>query len=103
MTTGDLPHRLPSRKHRRFAIAPTTRLGKWAVGLAVASVVFNFTWRLMGPLGGFPSLTFGLVGGIVGLVAIFRRSERAASVFAALLPFVGVVLFLLAEFLIGHD
>ena len=103
MTSGHLPHRLPSSKGHQFAIVPTTRLGKWAVGLAVASVLFNFTWRLMGPLGGFPSLAFGLAGGIVGLVAIFQRSERAVSVFVALVPFVGVIVFLLAEFLIGHN
>ena len=73
------------------------------MGLAASSVVLNFGWRLMGPLGAFPALAFGLVGGVVGLAAILRRHERAASVFVALLPFVGVVLFLLAEFLVGHE
>ena len=78
--------------------APTTRLGRWAVGLAVASVVTNFAWRLLGPLGGFPSLLFGLAGGLVALAAIVRARERAVSVFVALLPFVGAVAFVVAEF-----
>ena len=78
-------------------IAPTTRLGTWAVGLAAASLVLNFEWRLLGPLGGFPSLLLGLAGGLVALAAIFRGGERAVSVFVALLPFVGVVAFVVAE------
>jgi hypothetical protein len=103
MTSGDLPHPSPPGRRRRPAIAPTTRLGNWAVGLAAAGVALNGTWRLLGPLGGFPALALGVAGGIVALVAVFRRGERAVSVFAAVLPFIGVLLFLLAELLIGHD
>jgi hypothetical protein len=103
VTSGEIPHREPSTERNGRAIAPTTRLGRWAVGLAAASVVLNFGWRLMGPLGAFPALVFGLAGGIVGLTAILGRHERAASVFVALLPFAGVVLFLLGEFLVGHE
>ncbi len=103
MPSGGVQERLPVGKGHRHAILPTTYVGNWAVGLAVASIVANFSWKLMGPLGGFPSLIFGLAGGIVALVAIFRRGERAVTVFAALLPFLGAVVFVLAELLIGHD
>jgi hypothetical protein len=41
--------------------------------------------------------------GVAASVAIFGRGERAVSVFVALVPFLGVVLFVLAELLIGHD
>jgi hypothetical protein len=34
---------------------------------------------------------------------IFRREERALTVFLALVPFLNVALFELAEFLIGHN
>jgi hypothetical protein len=97
-----LPYRSPVKKRRRFAVWPTTRLGSWAVGLAAASVALLFGWSLMGRLGGVPGLAFGLAGGVVALVAIFRREERAVTVFAALVPFLNVVVFLLAELLIGH-
>jgi len=83
-------------------VLPTTQLGKWAFGLAAVSVVLLFGWSLMGRLGGVPGLAFGLAGGVLALVAIFRRGERALTVFAALLPFLNVLIFLLAELLIGH-
>lgn len=87
---------------RRFPILPTTRLGRWAVRLAVATVVLNFSWRLMGPLGGAPALAAGLVGGSIALIAVLRRGERALTVFAAILPLVLVLAFVLAELLLGH-
>jgi len=95
MSSGGLPNRLPLNKRRRFAVGPTTRLGKWAVGLAAASVVLSFGWALMGPVGGFPGLAFGLAGGVVALVAIFRRGERAVTVYVALVPFLNAVVFAL--------
>jgi hypothetical protein len=42
-------------------------------------------------------------GGVVALRAILRHRERAVSVFAATLPLVLVVAFVLAELLIGHE
>lgn len=93
----------PAKKPHRFAFAPVTRIGKWAVGLLVAHVLLMFAWRLMGPLGAFPGMLVGLVGGIVALVAIIRFRERAITAFAAVVPLATVVLFVLAELLIGHD
>ena len=103
MTTSSHPHQLGSHEPHRFRFLPTTRLGTWAVGLAVASIFLQPTWMLLGPVGGFPGLLAGLIGGVVALVAILRRSERAISVFIALVPFVGVIVFVLGEFLVGHD
>jgi hypothetical protein len=94
---------LPARGERRIAVLPATRLGRWAVGLALANVVLVPSWSLLGPLGAFPGFACGLAGGITGLVAIFRRGERALTVYAAVVPLVLVVLFVLAELLIGHD
>ena len=102
MTSGGLSPRLPVAGRRRRAL-PTTRPGRWAVGLAAAYVLLMPAWRLMGPLGAFPALLCGLAGGVAALVAILRRGERALTVFAALLPFLSVVTFVLAELLVGHD
>lgn len=101
MASGTVHQRLPVEKRR--PILPTTRLGRWAVGLGVANVVLVLGWRLMGPLGGFPGFACGLAGGVVALVAIFRRGERAITVFAAIVPLVFVVLFVLLELIVGHD
>jgi hypothetical protein len=80
---------------------PATRSGSWAVGLAAASLVLLLSWSRLGRLGGVPGLLFGLVGGVLALVAIARRGERSVTVFLALLPFLSVVLFLLAELVAG--
>jgi hypothetical protein len=61
------------------------------------------SWSFLGRLGGIPAFALGLAGGVVALLAIFRRGERAVAVFAALVPFLNVVVFLLAELLVGHD
>jgi hypothetical protein len=84
-------------------MAPTTRLGKWAVPLAAANVALMLLWLPLKPVGAPLGLLCGLAGGIVALVAIFRRGERAVSVFVALLPFLFAIVFVLAELLIGHD
>ncbi len=103
MGSGAVRQRLPVKKARRIAILPTTRLGRWSVRLAAASVVLVLAWRVMGPAGAAPGFACGLVGGVVALVAIFRRGERAITVFAALVPLVFVLVFVLAELIIGHD
>jgi hypothetical protein len=94
---GVVPRRAP------HPVLATTRLGRWAVWLGVANVVLVLGWRLMGPLGALPGFAAGLAGGVVGLVAVFRRGERAVAVLVAILPLVFVVVFVLAELLIGHD
>jgi hypothetical protein len=101
MSSGPGISDFPSRSSR--AILPTTRLGRWAVGLGAANAVLVLGWRLMGPLGGFPGFVCGLAGGFVALVAIFRRGERAFTVFAAIVPLVFFVLFVLLELTVGHD
>jgi len=103
MGSGVARQHLPVKKTRRIAILPTTRLGRWAVGLAAANVVLVLGWRLMGPLGAMPGFACGLAGGVVAMVAIFRRGERAITVFAALVPLLLVVAFVLAELIVGHD
>lgn len=100
MATGTV-HEAKARKHR-VAILPTTRLGWWAVGLALANVVLVLSWTIL-PGGAALGFLAGLAGGIVALVAIVRHGERALAVFLAIGPLVMVVLFLLAELLIGHE
>ena len=100
MSSSGIHQRLPVEKRRRFAVAPTTRLGKWAVALAAVSFVVGMGWRLMGPVGGFPMIVVALAGGGVALRAIFRDGERALTVFAALVWFLLAVA-LLVELLVA--
>jgi hypothetical protein len=102
MSSGGLPYRLPARKRRRVVVLPTTQLGWWAVGLAVASVVLLLSWSLMGRLGGVPGLALGFGGGVLALAAIFGNGERALTVFAALVPFLNALGFVLGSLLFGE-
>lgn len=87
---------------RGHAILPTTRPGTWAAWLAVGYLVLMPAWSVL-PGGAALAFASGLAGGVVALVAILRRGERALTVFAAVLPLAFVVLFVAAELLIGHD
>ena len=83
-------------------LLPATRPGSAAVWLAAASLLLGPAWRIL-PLGGALGLLCGLAGGVIALVAILRNRERALLVFAALVPFALVVLFVLAELVVGQD
>jgi hypothetical protein len=87
---------------RGHAIRPTTRPGVWAAWLAAGYLLLMPAWRIL-PGGAIAAFVSGLGGGIVGLVAILRRGERALAVYAAVLPLVLVVVFVAAELLVGHD
>jgi hypothetical protein len=93
-TLSRLPH--PGRPPLR----PTTSLGWWAVALFGAFTVLNFSWRLLGPAGAYPSFLFGIAAGVVALIAMLRRHERSLAVLASV---VLVLLFVAAELLVGHE
>ena len=84
-----------------FLERPHGRLGWWAAGLAVASIVLLFAWSFL-PWGAWPSFLCGLAGGIIGLIAIFRQQERSWLVFLSILPLLNVLIFILGEFLFPH-
>jgi len=95
---------------------PSTRLGWWSVVLAVTFVVLDIInsavfmqltsdapWRhVILPFYGIAMLSCGLVAGIVGLIALIRQHERSFFVWLTLIPGLGVVLFVLGEFLVPH-
>lgn len=101
MDAGATP--TPDHETHERAWLPQTRLGRWAVALAVAGVLLVLAWSLLGPLGAFPGFGFQAAGGICALVAILRRRERAVAVYVALIPLASVVLFVTAELLLGHE
>jgi len=95
---------------------PVTRLGWWAVWLGAAFVVmwiinsFVFMpttvlipWRqVVLPFYGIFMMLCGLVSGIIGLIAVIWKHERALLVWLTLLPGAFVLFFLLGEFLVPH-
>ena len=84
-----------------FLERPATRLGWWAIGLAVASFLLGFAWLFL-PGGALISFLCGLAGGIIALIAIIRGHERSWLVWLSILPMINVFVFVIAEFLFPH-
>ena len=107
------PHQ-PSKP--RFFGRPTTRLGRWSVGLGAAFVVLwiinmvvfmPFSGRMPYaettlPFYGIFMLLCGLAAGITGLVAVIRAHERSWLVWLMILPMLLVLFLLIGEFLVPH-
>lgn len=107
-----------SEKQRpAFWQRPTTRLGWWAVGLALGWVVLNLaTSAIVAIRSRMPATTenasminfglimllVGLAAGIVALIALLRKHERSCLVWASLLPGLMTIVLLIGEFAIPH-
>jgi uncharacterized membrane protein len=95
---------------------PSTRLGWWAVGLAIAFIVMSIVnsavfmrlsedvpWRqTILPFYGIFMVLCGLVTFVVALIAILRNHERSWLVWLTLLPGASTLLFIMGEFLVPH-
>lgn len=88
----------PAERGSRIAVLPTTRLGWWAVGLAAAFFPLVFAAALV-PRSAALGVICGLAGGVAAVLALVRGHERAAAVFAAVVPLVVAAGFLFAELL----
>lgn len=72
---------------KRFTLAPTTTLGRMALGFALAGILLNLLWSVMPfGLGGFPGLACSALGGLLALVAIIRDRESSWLVMLTVLP-----------------
>jgi uncharacterized membrane protein len=99
-----------------FLKRPSTRLGWWAVGLAIAFIVMSIVnsavfmrlseaipWRqTILPFYGIFMMLCGLATLVVGLIAIIRNHERSWLVWLTILPGASALLFVLGEFLLPH-
>ena len=81
---------------------PATKLGWWAVGLALGYFVLMPLWSFMGPLGAWPAFLCGAAGGVCGLIAITRQHERSWLVWLTVLPLALVLFFFVGEFAFPH-
>ena len=92
-------------------MAPSTRLGLWAVRLLIAFAALFVTLSALVAAGQrgvwlvsfvIPLFLSGALAGATAAVAIVRRGERAVLVFLPLIIGIFVAIFLVGE-LIGHD
>lgn len=85
----------------RFLKKPHTRLGWWAIGFAVASILFIFSYMII-PGGAMIGFICGIIGGILALFVVVRQRERSWLVFLSILPLLWVLVFIIGEFLFPH-
>lgn len=97
---------------------PSTRLGWWAVGLAVGFIVFFCVFQILvasGQRGGetffsnpwltlsiLPAAALAIAGGVAAAGAIFWRRERSLFSIVALFLGILVVVFVLGEIIVPH-
>jgi len=86
----------PIARGPRITFLPTTRLGWWAVGLGAVFFPLAFAAGLF-PRAAALGFVCGLAGGMAAAIAILRDQERAVTVFAAVVPLVIGVAFMLAQ------
>ena len=101
-------YHVPVREWHGLPVQPTTRLGRWAVALAVVS---GLAWLvalpaiLLAPTEGVwwpwgvwllvslvPAITCAIAAPILAFLAMVRRGERALSVYLGYVPVVCIVL-----------
>jgi hypothetical protein len=101
-------YHVPAWKWHGLPLAPTTRLGSWAVALAVVSGIgwlvalpaFVYDpvasemvpWGILLLVGLIPAITCAIAAPILAFLAMVRRGERALSVYLGYLPVVCIVL-----------
>ena len=86
-------------------ILPKTTLGKWAVGLSIVFIVLigmKITGYIHFPLPTFAIATLGIIGLIIGLLAVFRNKDRAILNFLPILVGVVILLWIAAEIIFPH-
>jgi hypothetical protein len=100
----------------RFSQFPRSAVGRWAFGLAAGNILLNFinpllrlllanqmtNPNIMLPSSGFLMLILGLVGGVLGVIALVRKHEKSWAVWLTLLVGASMVFLLLGEFLLPH-
>jgi hypothetical protein len=89
-----------SARTHHLQVAPTTTIGRWSVGLAGGFVVLNALWSVL-PGAGRLAVGCGIAAGVAALAALIGRGERGLVVWAAIVPLLAVVGFVLAELLVG--
>jgi hypothetical protein len=101
-------YHVPVREWHGHLVAPATRLGLWAVILAILSgvgwlvalpaLVVDPTadafvpWGILLLVGLIPGFACGIAASIVAFLAQIRRGERALSVYLGYVPVVCIVL-----------
>ena len=101
-------YRFPATKWHGHEVGPTTRLGRWAVALAILSgvgwlialpaLVIDPTadafvpWGILLLVGLVPGFVCGVAASILAFLAMVRRGERALSIYLGYVPVACILL-----------
>ena len=112
-------HTSDVRKWHGVPVAPSTRLGRWAVGLALMSGAgwlialpalvaapaegVWWPWGALLVVGVVPGLLCAIAASIVAFLAMVRRGERALAVYVGYVPVACIVLSSLLHSLFVSD
>ena len=94
---------METNQRGKFLELPRTRLGWWAVGLALLFVVLflGVTNNLL-PFSGLLTIAIGVAAGILVLAAIYWKQERSWLLWLMLVPGLFAILFAAGEILSPH-
>jgi hypothetical protein len=112
-------HASAVRKWHGVPVEPSTRLGRWAVGLALVSGLgwlialpalvaaptegVWWPWGVLLIVGLVPGLVCAIAASIVAFLAMVRRGERALMVYVGYVPVACIVLSSLLHSLVVSD
>ena len=101
-------YHVPLRKWHDLPVEPMTRLGRWAVILAVVSAIGWLValpalvvdptadafvpWGILLLVGLIPGFVCGIAASILAFLAMVRRGERALSVYVGYVPVACILL-----------
>lgn len=87
----------------KIPILPKSRLGKWAVGLSIAFVVF--IWMKIGGINPMPSFfiaALGLAGFFFSITAVIKNKDRAILILAPILVGLVIIMWIIGEIMYPH-
>jgi hypothetical protein len=98
------------KESANWKVAPSTRLGWWALWLAAAVVLYPLYWSILlilpsaaGPWVGVVLAILAIAAISAGCIAVFRRRDRSRLLLAVLmLLVVSAMFFIGGEFLFPH-
>jgi len=82
---------------------PHTQIGWWAVGISLLfTILFLLVTNDLLAFSGFLTISFGVIAGLLDLLAVIWKRERSWMLWLMLVPGLFAILFTLGEVLFPH-
>lgn len=87
----------------KIPILPKSRLGKWAVGLSIAFIIF--IWMKMGGINPLPTFfiaALGLAGFFSSITAVIKNKDKAIGALLPILVGLVIIMWIVGEIMYPH-